>query len=180
VTLGDAGAGRGCPVTGAWRGIAGVLLLAVLSACGFHLRGEVELPPLMQDTYIDSRDPYTGIARALRTQLERSDINVLETREQASAVLKIIGERSENRVLSVGSSGKATEYELFDEVVFSLSDAAGKVLVEPQTVRMTRDLVFDETELLGKLAEADSIHREMLDSISRQILTRIHAGMQQQ
>lgn len=154
-------------------------LLALLSACGFHLRGEVELPPLLQDTYIDSDDPFTGIARPLRTQLERSGASVLESREKASAVLRIISERSENRVLSVGSSGKATEYELFNEVVFSLSDAAGKVMIGPQTVRMTRDLTFDETELLGKLSEADGIHRQMLDSIARQILTRIQVGMQQ-
>jgi LPS-assembly lipoprotein len=157
-----------------------VPLLVVLSACGFHLRGDVELPPVLQDTFIDSKDPYTGIARPLRNQLERSDVTVLETREQASAVLKIVAERSENRVLSVGSSGKATEYELFNEVIFSLSDAAGKVLIKPQTVRMTRDLVFDETELLGKVSEADSIHREMLDSLARQILMRIQVGMQQQ
>jgi len=156
-----------------------VSLLAVLSACGFHLRGEVELPPLLKDTFIESGDPYTGIARHLRTQLERSGATVLETREQASAVLRVIGERSENRVLSVGSSGKATEYELFNEVVFSLSDAAGKALVGPQTVRMTRDLTFDETELLGKLSEAESIHRQMLDSIARQILTRIQVSLQQ-
>lgn len=157
-----------------------VSLLVTLSACGFHLRGEVELPPVLQDTFIDSKDPFTGIARPLRNQLQRSDVTVLETREQASAVLKIVAERSENRVLSVGSSGKATEYELFNEVVFSLSDGAGKVLLKPQTVRMTRDLVFDETELLGKVSEADSIHREMLDSLARQILVRIQVGMQQQ
>jgi LPS-assembly lipoprotein len=155
-------------------------LLAVLSGCGFHLRGDVELPPVLQDTYIESSNPYTGIARPLRTQLERSGVTVLETPEQASAVLKIVSERSENRVLSVGSSGKATEYELFNAVVFSLRDAAGKQLLKPQSVRMTRDLVFDETELLGKLSEADSIHREMLDSIARQILTRIQVGLQQQ
>ena len=154
-------------------------LLVTLSACGFHLRGDVELPPILQDTYIDSRDPYTGIARPLRSQLERSGANVLADGQKASAILKIVSERSENRVLSVGSSGKATEYELFNEVVFSLSDTAGKVLVGPQTVRMTRDLTFDETELLGKLSEAESIHRQMLDSIARQILTRIQVSLQQ-
>jgi LPS-assembly lipoprotein len=159
--------------------LGAVALLVLLSACGFHLRGDVELPPLLQDTYIESDDPFTGIARPLRAQLERSGATVLETRDQASAVLRIIGERSENRVLSVGSSGKATEYELFNQVVFSLSDAAGKVLVGPQTVRMTRDLTFDETELLGKLSEAEGIHRQMLDSLARQILTRIQVGMQQ-
>ncbi len=161
-------------------GLGAAMLLAGLllsSACGFHLRGDVVLPAVLQDTYIDSKDPYTGIARALRVQLERSDVNVLETRAQASAVLKIISERSENRVLSVGSRGKATEYELYNDAVFSLSDANGKELIAPQTVRITRDMVFDQNQLLGKLSEADSIHREMVDSLARQMLLRIQAAL---
>ena len=154
-------------------------LLLISTACGFKLRGSVALPPIMQDTYINSEDPFTGMARAVRSQLERSGANVLDTKEQASAVLTISHERSENRVLSVGSSGKATEYELFDEVSFSLSDADGKVLLDPQTLRMTRDLVFDQNELLGKISEAEGIHKQMRANLARQMLMRIDAGMRQ-
>lgn len=152
-------------------------LLLALNACGFRLRGSVELPPVLQDTYIQSQAPFTGMARALRTQLERSGANVLASKEQASAILAVVNERSESRVLSVGSRGKATEYELFDEATFSLSDAGGKVLIEPQTVRITRDLVFDPNELLGKLSEAESIHKQMRENLARQILMRIDAGL---
>lgn len=161
--------------------LLGTLLCLVigLNACGFRLRGEVELPGVLQDTYIESKDPYSGMARALRTQLERSGANVLETKDQASAILNVVSERSENRVLSVGSTGKATEYELFDEVVFSLGDAAGKLLVGSQTLRLTRDLVFDQNELLGKLSEAESIHKQMRETLARQILMRIQAAMHQ-
>ncbi len=154
-------------------------VLLVLSACGFKLRGNVELPPVLQDTYIQSQDPFTGMARALRTQLEQSGANVLQKRDQASAILAITHERSENRVLSVGSSGKATEYELFDEVSFTLSDGEGRKLLASQTLRMTRDLVFDQNELLGKLSEAEGIHRQMRTSLARQIIMRIDAGMRQ-
>jgi LPS-assembly lipoprotein len=104
----------------------------------------------------------------------------MESSEQAAAVLHIIREISENRILSVGSTGKASEYELFNEVVFSLSDAEGKVLIKPQTLRMTRDLVFDETELLGKISEAEGIHRQMRRNMARQIIIRIGAGLRQQ
>ncbi len=152
-------------------------LLLALSACGFRLRGGVELPPVLQETYIQSQAPFTGMARALRTQLERSDANVLESKEQASAILVVVHERSESRVLSVGSTGKATEYELFDEATFSLTDPGGKVLIAPQTVRITRDLVFDPNELLGKLSEAESMHKQMRENLARQILIRIDAGL---
>jgi outer membrane lipopolysaccharide assembly protein LptE/RlpB len=45
---------------------------------------------------------------------------------------------------------------------------------------MTRDLVFDETELLGKISEAESIHRQMRRNMARQIIIRIGAGLRQQ
>jgi LPS-assembly lipoprotein len=156
-----------------------VSLLVMLTACGFKLRGQVELPVILQDTFIQSENPFTGMARALRSQLEQSGANVLESREQASAILIISHERSENRILSVGSSGRATEYELFDEVSFSLSDRDGKVLVATQTLRMTRDLVFDENQLLGTISEAEGIHRQMRASLARQIITRIDASLRQ-
>jgi LPS-assembly lipoprotein len=156
------------------------LLLTLLPACGFHLRGAVDLPPALQETYLESRNPYTGMARALRVELEAAGGRIMESREHAVAVLHIVRETSENRILSVGSTGKASEYEMFDEVVFSLSDAEGKVLIKPQALRMTRDLVFDETELLGKISEAEGIHRQMRRNMARQIIIRIGVGLHQQ
>ena len=156
------------------------ILLGLLSACGFHLRGDVDLPPALEETYLESENPYTGMARALRIELEAAGGRILESGEGATAVLHIVREISENRILSVGSTGKASEYELFNEVVFSLSDAQGKVLIKPQTLRMSRDLVFDETELLGKISEAEGIHRQMRRNLARQIIIRIGAGLRQQ
>ena len=159
--------------------VTGVALL-LLSACGFQLRCHVELPPVLQDTYIDSKNPFTGMARSLRSELEVAGANVLEDKEAATAVLVIHKERSENRVLSVGSTGKATEYELFDEISFSLQDVDGKSLVAPQTLRQTRDLVFDENDLLGKVSEAEGFHRQMRASLARQIIMRISASVHDQ
>jgi len=154
-----------------------VLALLMLSACGFKLRGSVELPPILQDTYIESEDPFTGMARSLRLELELAGANILEDREAATAVLVVHRERSENRVLSVGSSGRATEYELYDEVSFSLRDPDGKVLVKPQTLSLTRDLVFDENALLGTVSEAEGIHRQMRANLARQAIMRIAAAI---
>ncbi len=154
--------------------------LLLLSACGFKLRGGVELPPILQDTYIQSENPFTGMARSLRSELEANGANVLEDKKLATAVLVIHKERSENRVLSVGSSGKATEYELYDEVNYSLQDVDGKTLVAAQTLNLVRDLVFDQNQLLGKVSEAEGIHREMRANLARQIITRIAVSIRGQ
>ena len=157
-----------------------LLSLIMLTACGFKLRGDVELPPILQETYIESGNPFTGMARALRVELEASGARIVESSEQATAVLKIVNERSENRILSVGSTGKASEYELFDEVTFQLADRNGKVLVKQQNLRIIRDLVFDENQLLGKVSEAEQLHVQMRRSLARQIFTRINTELQRQ
>ena len=157
-----------------------LLSLIMLTACGFKLRGDVELPPILQETYIESGNPFTGMARALRVELEASGARIVESSEQATAVLKIVNERSENRILSVGSTGKASEYELFDEVTFQLTDQSGKILVKQQNLRMIRDLVFDENKLLGKVSEGEQLHVQMRRSLARQIITRINVELQRQ
>ncbi len=159
--------------------VTGLMLLSlmVLSACGFRLRGDVELPAQLQQTYIESNSPFTGMARSLRNELEASGARVVDSREQATAVLRITDEQSENRILSVGSTGKASEYELYDAVTFQLTDREGQVLVKAQNLRMIRDLVFDENELLGKVSEAEQLHVQMRSSLARQILTRINARL---
>ena len=157
-----------------------MVLLVMSSACGFKLRGDVELPPVLQETYIDSENPFTGMARALRVELETAGARIVESSEQATAVLKIVKEKSQNRILSVGSTGKASEYELLEEITYELTDRDGKILVKPQSLRMVRDLVFDENELLGKVSESEQLHVQMRRSLARQIITRINAEFQRQ
>lgn len=152
-------------------------LAGLLAACGFQLRASAELSPVLQVTYIDSRDPYQGITPMLRGELKSAGATIAERPGDATAILQLVGERSLRRVLSVGSGGKASEYELYEEVTFSLLDAQRNTLLEPQTLSMTRDMVFDETELLGKVAEGEDIKRQMRRSLARQIMTRIAVGM---
>ena len=154
--------------------------VVLLSACGFKLRGSVDLPPVLQDVYIESANPFTGMARAMRIELQTAGANVLEDKDSATAILVIHHERSENRVLSVGSTGRATEYELYNEVGFSLRDREGKQLVKPQTLRQTGNLVFDENEVLGKISEAEGIHRQIRANLARQAIMRISAAVRKQ
>jgi len=152
-------------------------LFSLLPACGFHLRPGIELPEVLETTYLQSKDPYSGIAAELRIELQSAGAELAQQRDAATGVLKILSERSQRRVLSVGSAGRASEYELFQEVSFALEDPQGNVLLEPQTLRITRDLVFDDTQLLGKVSEAEVIQRQMQRDLARQILTRIEVGL---
>ena len=155
-----------------------ILLSVLLAACGFQLRGSVELPPVLRSTLLQAIDPWEGVAAALRIELESSGARIVTRSDEATAILKLDNERSQQRVLSVGSGGKASEYELFEEVTFSLLDNKGQVVMEPQSLRLTRDLVFDENQLLGKVSEIGELRDQMRRSLARQIITRIRTSLQ--
>lgn len=155
-----------------------LFLSGLLSACGFQLRGSAELPPQLKVTLLQAKSPWVGIAAALRNELETAGARTTSRADDATAVLKLTGVRSQKRVLSVGSGGKASEYELFEEVTFALHDSEGRELLKPQTVRLTRDLVFNQNQLLGKVAEADELREQMFRVLARQIITRIHTSLQ--
>lgn len=156
-----------------------LLVVTALSGCGFHLRGGVALAPVLEDAYLKSKNPYSGVSAVLRSELQTAGARLVNDPQQASVIIHILGSRSLRRVLSVGKGAKASEYELFEEVTFSLEDTQGKELLPVQTLKITRDLVFDETELLGKVSEAEDIKRQMQRSLARQIITRINVGMSQ-
>jgi LPS-assembly lipoprotein len=159
---------------------AGVVFLSLLSGCGFHLRTGAELPAaLTKATYLESQDRYSGVAQELRIELRSAGAELTDDRADASVLIRILNEHFQRRVLSVGSAGRASEYELFQEVTFAVEDPQGEVLLGPQTLRMTRDLVFDDTQLLGKVGEAEVIRRQMQRDLARQIMTRIEVGMGQ-
>jgi outer membrane lipopolysaccharide assembly protein LptE/RlpB len=91
--------------------IAAACLLALLvSACGFHLRNALTLPPDLGPVRVESRDPYSPLALSLQQALRRAGAEVVEGRARDVAVLDIISERWGNVPLSVDARGRAQEY----------------------------------------------------------------------
>ncbi|MEE9343033.1 MAG: LPS assembly lipoprotein LptE [Gammaproteobacteria bacterium] len=163
-----------------WLTKTGLLvMLFFLAACGFQLRGSLNMPPLMLKTFVKSDAPYASMPTAMRKELLSAGVVVPSSNDNATAVIQILNHHSDKRLLSVGSSGKATEYELFEAIGFRLLDAHNKVVIERQDLRITRDYVFDETRLLGEFEEAEHIRRQMQQELAKRVLKRIEVRLKQ-
>jgi len=159
----------------AMRHLFTLLLLLSLTACGFHLRGSVELPPALATMAVQDAKPATDIAPELRNALKNSGTQVSET---ASMVLALKAEQYGKRVLSVDSSGRAQEYGLSYTVRFLLKGVGTEseretVWLAEQTVTQTRDLRFDATAVLGAASEEAQLREEMRRDAVSQILRRL-------
>ena len=148
------------------------LLVLLLTACGFQLRGSVTLPQVMQTTHVQG-DRFSLLVGELQTLLRNAGARLVEERGAATAVLRILEENSSERVLSVGATGRAVEYELFQRVDYQLEDASGELLVPRQSLSARRSYQFDENDVLGKANEEESLREEMQRDLALRIVQQL-------
>jgi LPS-assembly lipoprotein len=148
-------------------------ILLLLTACGFHLRGAVQLPPELSELAVVDARPATDIAPELRRGLKNTGVQVSDS---ATRVLQLKAEQYGKRVLSVDKSGRAQEYGLSYTVRFALTGAAGAVWLPEAAVTQTRDLRFDAAAVLGTEGEERQLKAEMRQEAVLQILRRLQAA----
>ena len=152
-----------------------VSALLLLSGCGFHLRGNIDLPPGLQQMHVQGVK-HSPLGRELRRSLKGSGVAVVSDLKAAQVILKVSTPAFERRLLSVsGASGKVAEYELIYTLNISLHDRKGQTLLASQTVRQLRDYTFDRDSVLGKSNEESRLKADMRRDLVRQILTRLKA-----
>lgn len=151
-----------------------VALLATLSGCGFHLRGSVSLPMVMERTLVTGVASYGELAREIEAGLLQGEAQRVADGAQATARLSVVRDEFDRRVLSVDAGGKVSEYELNYQLTFSLHDAEGRLLLGEQTVSLSRDFAFDSASVLGKGEEETLLRSELRRAAVQQMFRRLH------
>jgi LPS-assembly lipoprotein len=95
-----------------FRCITLLLLLSALSACGFHVRGEVKLPEGMQRVHIQISDPYSPLRRDLEAALARSGAKMENAAGDGIAEITITALSLAPVVRSVGANAYVNEFAM--------------------------------------------------------------------
>ena len=150
-------------------------LLMLLIGCGFHLRGAIDYSDSLKSIYVEGISLQRGIGLYLKRGLKSNGIEVLDTYQKGSAVLKVTETKHDRRVLSVGSSAKVSEYELYSSISFSLTDSHGKILADSQQVQAQRDFQFNENQVLARESEEASLRQHLNKELVQGVLRRLSA-----
>src|SRR6185436_1076818 len=151
--------------------IAMLFMAMTLSACGFQLRGQANIPFQTMRVETPAFSVFANdLERAIRAG---SNTRIVETREEAEAVIEIIGESQEKHILSLSSGGKVREFELRYRVAYRLTDRTGTELATPGEIVLRRDMTYDDTVLLAKESEEALLFRDMRTDAVRQMLRRL-------
>jgi LPS-assembly lipoprotein len=151
--------------------ILGIALCAMLTACGFQLRGQAAIP--FQTVHVEAPG-FSAFANDLERAIRSgSKTRIVESRDQAEAVIQIVGETQEKHILSLSSGGKVREFELLYRVAYRLTDRAGVDLALPGEIVLRRDMTYDDTLVLAKESEELLLFRDMKTDAVQQMLRRL-------
>lgn len=155
-----------------------LLMVFVLSACGYHLRGSQGSNPInISNLYI--RSIAAGdIGTEVTSQLQLADIKLSPSAKDAEYILKLENETFERTVLSVSATtGKVEEYKLTLGINVSVTTADGKLLVNNENINISRDYTFDEDTILGKSTEEDILRQDLTRQIAAGVIRRLNAAV---
>ena len=147
-----------------------VALTAVILGCGFHLRGSATVP--FHTVYIPNAKG--GIALELKRNIEAgTNAKVVDDPKAADAVLELTGESREKIILSLTGTGRVREFRLRYRVSYRVHDGKGGEYVPPSVVQLSRDVTYNDAEILAKEAEEQLLFRDMQSDMVQQVMRRL-------
>ena len=148
----------------------------LLSACGYHLRGALQLPAGLKNVYLE------GGSAELRGHFKRvmdiSSVPLASSPETAGIIVRIFNEDNQRRVLSLGSGGTANDFELSYRFAYELIDAKGNVLSARQPIEIKREFFNTQVAIIAKDNEETVIRNEMYQQAVRTIVNRARIALE--
>ena len=126
----------------------------------------------MERTYISADDQHSLFYRKLGTAMREAGVQIVDNASEATAILDLTYDETDQRVLSVSARNVPTEFEVYYTIEYSLY-AGQKNLLEVQTLTLTRDYTYDPTLVLGKAREEELLRNAIVDDLVRIVLKQI-------
>lgn len=144
-----------------------MLLLLILSGCGFKLRGLYDIPESLSQVALVSNSSDSQLERILEQALEA---NGVEISSQAPYRIELLEQRSERRTLSLDSSARASEYELRGEVSFRVTDQEGEELLPERTLMSERSYNVDSSNITASDSQEPVLRQQIHQDLAQQIM----------
>lgn len=155
------------------KSFAILLSFILLTACGWHLRGNLTLPQGLNRVYLDDEADGEPLLNAVEELLTANDVEIAKNPAAAQLTIRLLSYDEERRVVAVGGNTLVTEYELVDRGSFSVADGQGQVLLPASDLSVVRSYQFDRNNVLGMEQEERLIQEEMRRELAQQIIRRL-------
>jgi LPS-assembly lipoprotein len=157
-----------------------LMLVLLLDACGFHLRGQSAYALPFQTLYVKSANDYAPLIVELKHAIEANSVQIADSPEQAQLTLHIVSEITDKQILSLSGGGRVREYRLQYRVSLRVYDHQQQDWLAPEEITLRRDFSYDDVQILAKEQEEAMLYQDMHSDAVQQILRRMSRAKQPQ
>lgn len=147
----------------------------LLIGCGFHLRGQANLPPQLHHIAIASNTPYSLLASQLRQTLQNMHIAINENPNTAPLTIKLLTDDFNQAATGTGATNQLTNYTLTYTVTYQLLEQHGEALTEPRQIVVNRSFTANNNQMLGSSNEQVLLQQDMRRDAILQILNQLNS-----
>ncbi len=147
-----------------------LLLTLVMVGCGWHLKGQVELPIGLRILNIEASAVGFDTQKLLKQAFLANGVTLAL---DAPYTLKILQDTAKKRTLAVKNNGKASEYELIQILSFMVLDDQDVALTSTIDVISYRTQLYDNEAVIGKAQEEKNLRRQMKRDNASKLLQRL-------
>jgi LPS-assembly lipoprotein len=156
-----------------FRLLLAVIFAATLAGCGFHLRGTLSGNLPYKTMYIalpETADVRIWLERYINAA---GSTEIVDDAKLADGTFQQLADSRQKTILSVNAQGRVREYRLQLIYSFRVVNAKGQVLIPPNEVSLSRDITFDDSNVLAKDLEEGLLWRDMNNDLVNQIMRRL-------
>ena len=147
-----------------------VLIVSLLSACGWHLRGSKSVELDIKQLAVDNQTHDGLLYQRLLIKLKRAGVEVVGA-STGVPMITLYRVTQTRKTLTV-VDGKASEYELLYRLEFDVK-RADEVLLEKQSAEASRIYSYDANQVLAKEREQDRLYQETRNDVIDAVLFRL-------
>lgn len=151
------------------RNLLVIGLAALLSACGFQLRGTGDIEFALKELDVSARNAYGDTVTQLTQVLEANGVRVYPGAEYK---LFLAREQETQRTASFTSAARSAEYQLTSTLEYEIRGAKDLLLIS-NSLEVQGIYNQDGNNLIGSDQEADQVRTEMRRDLVQQLAQRL-------
>ena len=152
------------------QSILTAVLALTLTACGFHLRGNIPLPDGIKNMYIQA--PTGSFKDELEILLAGAGAQLMSNKGGADVVLNVTRAKTKRTVGTLDERGKANSYNLVFTVKYSLDDPEGNA-IRSNALSEVRRYNFNPEFVVESESEEADLQEDMEEAIGLRIVRQL-------
>ncbi len=149
-------------------------LAIIISACGFHLKGQLPIPQALKTIKLASLSAMPSFDQTLKKSLKLADVILLDESalvDNEVLELKVLKITYTDKTLSTASNNDITETERLMKASYFIRDSTGKSLYGPRTVSISRVLSNQNASDDTVLAYNKEQMADMAEDLAQQLVS---------